>query len=159
MVLLASYRDDTPQFLQVKEAEASVLEAHVGRARQHTSGERVVDGQRLMQASSDIFLGWATVGPYHFYVRQLRDMKGSVEIERLDPDQLVSYAESCGYALARSHARSGLITAVNAYLGKGDTFPDAITEFAMRYAELNATDHAAMVQAIADGQMASATHA
>jgi uncharacterized protein (DUF2252 family) len=155
IVLLAANSDDTPLFMQVKQAEASVLEPFVGRAAQATGGERVVDGQRLMQASSDIFLGWGTVGPYHFYLRQLHDMKGSIDVENLSPGELASYARACGYTLARSHARSGTAPAISAYLGSNTTFADAIANFAVDYVAVNAADHAAMVEAIADGRLES----
>lgn len=156
VVLLAANRDDTPLFLQVKEAEASVFEPFVGAAPQLTSGERVVAGQKLMQASSDIFLGWGTVGPHHFYVRQLRDMKGSVDVDALSPDGLVSYARSCGFALARAHARSGNATAISAYVGTGSVFVDAVTGFAVAYEAVNAADHAAFVAAIDAGRVEAA---
>jgi uncharacterized protein (DUF2252 family) len=156
IVLMTAYSDDTPLFLQVKQAQASVLEPFVGPAAHATHGERVVAGQRLMQASSDIFLGWAEAGGHEYYLRQLRDLKGSVDIDTIDPDALHTYARTCGSALARAHARSGNVEAIAAYLGTKGTFADAIAEFSVNYAELNVADHAAMVDAIAEGRIESA---
>jgi len=156
IVLMAAYSDNSPLFLQVKQAEASVLEPFVGPAAQHTSGERVVAGQKMMQASSDIFLGWAEAGGHQYYLRQLRDMKGSVDLDTIDPDALHTYARTCGSALARAHARSGNVEAISAYLGTKGTFADALATFSVEYAALNVADHAAMVEAIADGVIAAA---
>jgi uncharacterized protein (DUF2252 family) len=141
LLLMEAPSDGGHLFLQVKEAQPSVLEAHLGPAAETTHGERVVVGQRLMQAASDIFLGWTTAGPYHFYVRQLRDMKGSVDFEGMTPAGLTTYARVCGLALARSHARSGAARAVAAYLGSGSSFAEAIAEFAVTYAEVNRADY------------------
>jgi len=156
IVLMTAYSDDTPLFLQVKQAQASVLEPFVGPAAHATHGERVVAGQRLMQASSDIFLGWAEAGGHEYYLRQLRDLKGSVDIDTIGPDALHTYARTCGSALARAHARSGNVEAIAAYLGTKGTFADAIAEFSVNYAALNVADHAAMVDAIAEGRIESA---
>lgn len=158
IVLLAANSDDSPLFLQVKEAEPSVLEPYVGRAAEATCGERVVDGQRLMQATTDIFLGWGTVGPYHFYLRQLRDMKGSAEVDSMAPMGMRIYAEVCGYALARAHARSGSADAIAAYLGTKPTFAEAVTRFAVAYAAVNEADYAAFTDAITDGRLEAAEH-
>lgn len=158
IVLLAANSDDSPLFLQVKEAEPSVLEPYVGRASETTGGERVVDGQRLMQATTDIFLGWGNVGPYHFYLRQLRDMKGSAEVESMEPSGLTAYAEVCGFALARAHARSGSADAITAYLGTKPTFAEAVATFGEAYADLNEADYEHFTAAIADGRLEAAEH-
>lgn len=157
IVLMAAYSDDNPLFLQVKQAQASVLEPFVGPAAQATAGERVVAGQRLMQASSDIFLGWAEAGGHEYYLRQLRDMKGSVDIDIIESDGLHIYARTCGATLARAHARSGNVEAIAAYLGTKGTFADAIAQFSVEYAAINVADHTAMVEAIAEGQIEAAT--
>lgn len=158
VVLLAANSDDSPLFLQVKEAETSVLEPFVGRAAEPTAGERVVAGQRLMQATSDIFLGWGTVGPYQFYLRQLRDMKGSADVETMKASGLGAYAAVCGFALARAHARSGSADAIAAYLGTKPTFADALGDFAVTYAQRNEADYALFTEAIADGRLVAAEH-
>ncbi len=156
-VLLAlAWSDDSPLFIQVKEAEGSVLEPFVGRAHQGHHGERVVAGQKLMQSASDIFLGWGAVGPHHFYVRQLRDWKGSADLDQITPEQLPGYGRLCGSALARSHSRSGNADALSAYLGDGDTFAESVADFAQHYATINIDDHAAFCQAIADGSVEAA---
>jgi uncharacterized protein (DUF2252 family) len=158
VVLMAANSDNDPLFLQVKQAQASVLEPFVGAAAQATAGERVVAGQRMMQASSDIFLGWAEVGGHDYYLRQLRDLKGSMDIDTMDHVALHTYARTCGSTLARGHARSGNVEAIASYLGTKGTFANAIAEFSVDYAALNIADHTAMVQAIADGQVESAAH-
>ena len=117
IVLLLGDSDRDPLFLQVKEAQASVLERFAGRSRYRNHGQRVVAGQRLTQAASDIFLGWTRIERRDYYVRQLRDMKGSVSIDRLSPEELTQYAGACGEALAGGHARSGDRVAISAYLG------------------------------------------
>jgi uncharacterized protein (DUF2252 family) len=142
-------------FMQVKEATRSVLEEHLPKSVYRNHGERVVVGQRTMQAASDIFLGW-THGldeNRHFYWRQLRDMKGSVEVERLLPAGLVTYARMCGWALARAHARSGDPIAISAYLGRSDTFDRAITEFASGYSDRNQQDYEVFCEAIRSGAL------
>ncbi len=124
-----------PLFLQAKEAEPSVLEEHLGASEFKNHGERVVTGQRLMQASSDIFLGWLHTDsglddqPRDFYCRQLRDWKGSAVIEQMIPKGMAAYGKLCGWTLARAHARSGDQIAIAAYLGKGPTFDRALVEF------------------------------
>ena len=146
-----------PLFLQVKEATASVLEGHLPKSRYRHCGERVVQGQRLMQATSDIFLGW-TEGydaSRHFYWRQLRDMKGSVVVETMSPVALEFYAGLCGWTLARAHARSGDPVAIAAYLGDDDGFDRSITRFAIRYADQNDRDHEALVTAIRSGRLSA----
>ena len=146
---------DDPLFLQVKEATASVLEDHLPKSRFRQPGERVVQGQRLMQAASDIFLGW-TKGVQEnrfYYWRQLRDMKGSALIERFDPKAMNYYAGVCGWTLARAHARSGDPVTISAYLGSSDRFDRAMTDFAVRYADQNERDYDAFVQAIRSGRL------
>ncbi len=159
LVLLLTGRDsEDPLFLQAKEATASVLEDHLPASRYPNHGQRVVEGQRLVQAQSDIFLGW-TQGRRegrHFYLRQLRDWKGSVAVERATPDQLRFYAGLCGLTLARGHARSGDAEAIRAYAGKGSTLDRAITAFAEAYAVQNLEDHERFCQAIADGRLEAA---
>jgi len=148
-----------PLFLQVKEATPSVLEPMLGRSHFANHGQRVVDGQRLMQATSDIFLGWIRVKrgldgvARDFYVRQLWDWKTSVDLETILPRGLELYAKVCGGTLARAHARSGDRIAIAAYLGKSDAFDRALADFATTYADLNERDHAALVQAAADGRI------
>lgn len=157
IVLLAGRDADDPLFLQIKEAVRSVLETHLPAGPYTHPGHRVVAGQRLLQAAGDIFLGWMT-GPQGraFYWRQLRDMKGSADVETMSPRELRSYARLCGTALARAHARSGDRIAIAAYLGGSDTFDRAIVDFALRYAVQNAQDHAALTEAIASGRVNSA---
>lgn len=144
-----------PLFLQMKEALPSVLEPHLGAAPEGCHGERVVDGQRLMQSFPDIFLGW-TVRPdtgRHFYVRQLHDMKGAFAIPQMGPAELAYYGGLCGWTLARAHARSGDPAQISGYLGNADTFDGAVTDFAEGYADLNAQDHAALLAAIESGRI------
>jgi uncharacterized protein (DUF2252 family) len=151
---------DQPLFLQAKEAGPSVLEAFVGASEFPNCGQRVVVGQRLMQAVSDIFLGWIGVQgfdgqPRDFYVRQLRDWKGSAEIETMLPDGMLAYGEMCGWTLARAHARSGDRIAMAAYLGGGSSFAEAIQEFAGSYADQNERDHQLLVDALASGRISA----
>ncbi|MEU6540285.1 DUF2252 domain-containing protein [Streptomyces sp. NPDC047000] len=152
IVLLTGRDDDDPLFLQIKEARRSVLEEHLPSGPLTHPGHRVVAGQRLLQAASDIFLGWMT-GPQGraFYWRQLRDMKGSADIVGLGPAQMLVYARLCGSALARAHARSGDRVAIAGYLGGSDTFERAVAEFALRYADQTAADHTALVAAVDAG--------
>jgi len=146
-----------PLFLQAKQAGPSVLEDFVGASAFGNHGERVVVGQRLMQADSDIFLGWLRVDEdYHsqdYYCRQLKDWKGSAEIEQLDPEALVVYGQMCGWTLARAHARSGDRIAIAAYLGAGDRFDRAILEFSESYAEQNERDFRALADAAESGRI------
>jgi uncharacterized protein (DUF2252 family) len=152
-----------PLFLQLKEAEASVLEEFLGPSEFANHGERVVTGQRLMQASSDIFLGWLHVeegidgGNRDFYGRQLKDWKGSAEIEQMKPSGLSAYGRLCGWTLARAHARSGDRIAIAAYLGKGTVFDRAIVEFSRAYAEQNERDYRALAKAIKSGRITAET--
>jgi uncharacterized protein (DUF2252 family) len=154
IVLLQGRDAGDPLFLQIKEATTSVLEGHLPRSRYRQHGQRVVQGQRLMQASSDIYLGW-TRGPRgrDFYWRQLRDMKVSAEIEAMTPLGLAAYARACGWTLARAHARSGDPVAIAAYLGDGDGFDRAVTDFAVRYADQNERDYQEFTAAIKSGQL------
>jgi hypothetical protein len=160
-IILLEGRDGVdPLVLQAKEAEASVLEEHVGESPYANHGERVVQGQRLMQAASDILLGWLhTTGidgrPRDFYVRQLWDWKGSADVAIMSPERLVRYGELCGWALARAHARSGDRIAIAAYLGSGDAFDRALADFAEIYAEQNDADYSALEQAVSDGRLSA----
>ena len=153
IVLMLGRDESDPLFLQVKEAEASVLSRFVGVSKYKNQGQRVVAGQRLMQAGSDIFLGWHHVEagldgqPRDFYVRQLRDWKFSIEIEALQPAGLRLYATLCGWTLARAHARSGDRIAIAAYLGGSDVFDRAVTSFAAAYADQNERDYQSLVEA------------
>ncbi|MGZ4242643.1 MAG: DUF2252 domain-containing protein [Actinomycetota bacterium] len=158
IALLAGRDDDDLLFLQVKEAGRSVLEDHLPASRFRNHGQRVVEGQRLMQAASDVFLGWITGrGEAHrdFYWRQLRDMKGSAVVEAQDPMEMSAYARICAWTLARSHARSGDAVGIAAYLGTGKAFDNGIVGFAERYAEQNEQDHAAFVDAVKSGRIAA----
>jgi uncharacterized protein (DUF2252 family) len=159
IILMLGRDDSDPLFLQVKEAEASVLSRFVGASKYTNMGQRVVAGQRLMQASSDIFLGWqrAAAGldgkQRDFYVRQLRDWKYSINIEALIPRGMRIYGELCGWTLARAHARSGDRIAIAAYLGRSDVFDKAITQFAAAYANQTERDHQSLVDAVASGRI------
>jgi uncharacterized protein (DUF2252 family) len=153
--LLQGRDQQDPLFLQVKEATASVLEGPLPKSRYKQHGQRVVDGQRMMQAASDIYLGWTRGVDVnrHFYWRQLRDMKGSAEVEAMAPLGLRFYAGICGWTLARAHARSGDPVAIAAYLGEGDQFDRSISDFAKRYAEQNELDYQAFAKAIRSGRL------
>ena len=159
IVLMLGRDDADPLFLQVKEAEASVLSRFVGASKFANQGQRVVAGQRLMQASSDIFLGWQHTEAgldgkqRDFYVRQLRDWKFSVDIENILASGMRLYGELCGWTLARAHARSGDRIAIAAYLGASDAFDQAITQFAAAYADQNERDHESLVHAVASGRI------
>jgi len=151
-----------PLFLQAKEAQASVLSGFVKTSGVKNQGERVVNGQHLMQASSDIFLGWQRLTGFDgverdFYVRQLRDGKGSVVVEEMVPDGMAFYGRICGQALARAHSRSGDRVAIAAYLGKSDRFENAIADFAETCAEQNARDHAELARAAETGRVIAET--
>jgi uncharacterized protein (DUF2252 family) len=150
MVLLMGDREDDPLFLQIKEASTSVLAPYAGDSEYKHQGERVVHGQRLTQAASDAFLGWFTgAGASHreFYVRQLRDKKGSAAVELMTPERLALYGELCGTTLARAHARTGDAAKITGYLGDDDTFDRALERFAVAYADQDDTDYAAFTQA------------
>jgi uncharacterized protein (DUF2252 family) len=145
--------------LQVKQATTSVIEEHLSGGPPSHPGRRVVEGQRLLQAHSDIFLGWSRSSDtpdHHYYWRQLKDWKGSAEIEDMTPKSLARYARLCGAILGRAHAVSGDPQAIAGYLGKGEVFEDAIGEFAVRYAEQNRADFRAFAGAIRDGRLNAA---
>jgi len=153
VVLLMAGEQD-PLFLQVKEARHSVLEAYAGKSIYPNHGQRVVNGYRLMQSASDIFLGW-TKGALgmHVYVRQLRDMKLGPQVELFSPGWMVEYAEFCGWALARAHARSGAPARISGYLGNSDAFDTAIAKFASAYADQSERDHALLKKAARTGRV------
>jgi uncharacterized protein (DUF2252 family) len=159
IVLMLGKDESDPLFLQVKEAEASVLSRFVGASKYANDGQRVVAGQRLMQATSDIFLGWQRVAegvdgqPHDYYVRQLRDWKFSLDIAAMIPRGMRMYGEICGWTLARAHARSGDRIAIASYLGTGDVFDKAVAQFAVAYADQNEKDHDALVQAVKSGRI------
>ena len=152
-----------PLFLQLKEAEESVLEEHVGRSVYKNHGQRVVVGQRMMQAASDIFLGWIHLKEgldgvaRDFYGRQLKDWKGSAEIEQMVPSGMAAYGRVCGWTLARAHARSGDRIAIAAYLGNGNAFDRAILDFSKAYADQNDADYAALSEAVKSGRIVAQT--
>lgn len=159
IVLMRGRDDDDPLFLQVKQAEESVLARHLGGDTTDNQGQRVVTGQRIMQAAGDAFLGWhRTVGidgvARDFYVRQLHDWKGSARVETMDTKGMRLYAELCAWTLARAHARSGDRIAIAAYLGDDDDLPQALAEFAHSYADLNERDYASFGAAVAAGELA-----
>lgn len=162
VALFIGQDNDDPLILQVKEAEASVLERFTDIEPETIHGKRVVEGQRLMQAASDIFLGWerhvsADGVTRDFYIRQLWDWKASGDIESIDPDLLVIYASMCAWTLARAHARSGDEIAIGAYLGSGDVFDESVADFAVAYADQNDADYSAFVAAIRDGRIPAET--
>jgi uncharacterized protein (DUF2252 family) len=157
MILLMGDRDDDPLFLQVKEAGTSVLAPYAGDSEYAHQGERVVQGQRVTQAASDAFLGWVTgTGERHreFYVRQLRDMKGSAAIETMPPDRLAKYGEICGATLARAHGRTGDAAKITGYVGDDDAFDRAMEQFAVAYADQNEDDYAAFTKAADEERIA-----
>jgi len=145
---------DDPLFLQVKEAGTSVLEPYAGQSIYPNHGQRVAMGQRLMQSATDIFLGWTEneIGN-HFYVRQMRDMKVKPLVELFTPSVMNQYAELCGWALARAHARSGDAAKIAGYLGKKEVFDEALADFSEGYADQNEEDYKALVQAVQKGRL------
>lgn len=154
IALLEGRDHNDPLFLQAKEASPSVLENHLPQSVYEQQGQRVVEGQRLIQAASDTFLGW--VRGRHgrdFYFRQLRDMKGSADVEAMDPRAMTKYAGLCGWTLARGHSRSGDPVAIAGYLGTNDTFASAVAEFARRYADQNEVDYTLLREACATGRL------
>ena len=151
IVLLFGRDQNEPVFLQVKEASESVLAPYVGASAYDHGGRRVVEGQRAIQAASDVFLGWASGDSRHAYVRQLRDMKFSADLTRLDRSSFDDYARLCGRTSARAHARTGDPVAIAAYLDDGDEFARAIGSFAIRYVGVTTADHATLEAAVADG--------
>ena len=162
VVLMMGRDGQDPLFLQAKEAEVSVLEPYLGASEFGNHGERVVEGQWLMQAASDILLGWLPALGFDgqerdFYVRQLWDGKRSVDPDTLSPEGLAIYGRVCGWTLARAHARSGDRIAISAYLGKGESFDRAIVEFSERYADQNELDYAALADAAKSGRIEAET--
>jgi uncharacterized protein (DUF2252 family) len=161
IVLMIAADGSDPLFLQVKEAENSVLAEFAGRSRYTNQGERVVGGQRFMQAASDIFLGWVRVtrgldGRHHdYYVRQLRDWKFSANVAGMPPSWLRQYAAQCGWTLARAHAKTGDRFAIAGYLGGSDLFDQAVADFAVSYADQIERDHARLVEAVKSGRLAA----
>ncbi|MFF2509264.1 DUF2252 domain-containing protein [Streptomyces sp. NPDC058067] len=158
IILLTGRDARDPLFLQAKEADTSVLAAHLGASRYRNQGERVVSGQRLMQAASDIFLGWERVDGFDgkqrdFYIRQLRDWKGIAMPERMRPEDMKAFGGVCGVTLARAHARSGDRIAIAAYLGSGEVFDRALVTFAEDYADQNERDHQALLDAVHAGRL------
>ena len=159
VLLLIGDRDDEPLFLQLKEAQESVLAPFAGQSEYQHQGERVVRGQRMTQAAADVFLGW-TEGiridgkrSRDYYVRQLRDMKGSMDVPAMDPEQLGYYGRLCGWALARGHARTGRASLIFGYLGGGKDFDNAIADFALAYADQKEKDYQRLVDAVANGRV------
>ncbi len=152
ILLMASEAD--PLFLQVKEARTSVLEPYAGASTFGNRGQRVVNGIRLMQSASDIFLGWTTGrAGRHFYVRQLRDLKMSAQVELFTPGVMAQYAEVCAWSLARAHARSGEPAVISGYLGKSDVFDEAVADFSFLYADQTEADHATLMKAARAGKL------
>ena len=159
VMLLLGDRDDEPLFLQLKEAQPSVLAPFAGPSQYQHHGERVVRGQRLTQAAADPFLGWTSSGEptgtpvKEYYVRQLRDMKGSMSVPLMDPRQLDYYGRLCGWALARAHARTTRATVISGYLGSNEDFDHAIADFAIAYADQNEKDYQRLLKAISAGRV------
>ncbi len=153
VVLLAGKADLDPLFLQVKEAQASVLAPYGGGPRYRNQGKRVVVGQRIMQAASDAFLGWARADGFDTYVRQLRDMKGSVPLEVARPDDLILYGRLCGAALARAHARAGQPALLAGYVGSSTVLDEALAAFAVAYADQNDGDYESFLDGIRSGRV------
>ena len=153
VALLQGNESSDPLFLQVKQAQASVLERHLGPSAYSNHAQRVVSGQRIMQAASDLFLGWTETDSIDFYIRQLRDMKLSVNITSLNPPRFIDYCRLCGWTLARAHARSGDPAQISGYLGRGDSFERAIAVFAETYAGQTGQDHVALVAAVHAGRI------
>ena len=154
VVLFIGGSDDDPLFLQAKQAEASVFERYLGPDKHGSHGERVVTGQRRLQAASDVLLGW-TVGDrgQHVYLRQLQDQKGSAVIDTMTAEELATWGELCAWALARGHARSGDPAMLAGYLGTDKKFEHAMSTFAEAYADQNEQDHAALLAAIKSGRI------
>jgi len=161
VVLLVGRDQEDPFFLQIKEAQASALSIARETAPSLAPGERVVDGQRMMQATPDAFLGWHSMSvggvSRSYYVRQLYDNKASVVVEKLDESLLVAYGRACSWVLARAHARSGLAAQIAGYLGKNDSFESAMTSFALAYRERNQSDYEALASAVTQGRITVAT--
>jgi hypothetical protein len=161
IALFLAREDGSPLFLQIKEAQPSVLERFTSRSTFSNHGQRVVMGQRLVQAASDIFLGWERFAwadeERDYYFRQLRDWKGSVEVNGMTPAGMDVWGQMCGWTLARAHARSGDRIAIGAYLGKSDAFDAALTEFSSSYADTTEQDHARLLRAAEEGRITAHT--
>jgi Uncharacterized protein conserved in bacteria (DUF2252) len=162
IVLMLGRDGDDPLFLQAKEAQASVLEPYLGKSPTNNHGQRVVDGQRMMQSESDILLGWLRAKgldgiPRDFYFRQLWDAKGSALVEVIEPPGMSQYARLCGWTLAKAHARSGDAIAISAYMGTSDSFDKAMAAFAEKYADQNERDYAALQEAVSSGRVIAQT--
>jgi uncharacterized protein (DUF2252 family) len=162
IMLLLGHDDNDPLLLQAKEAQRSVLEPFTGKSEYKNSGQRVVVGQRLMQAASDIFLGWQHVAGYDgverdFYIRQLRDWKFSLDVGAMDPRGMAAYGRACGWTLARAHARSADRVAIASYLGTTPRFDEAIASFSAAYADQNERDHQALLDAVKSGRIKAET--
>ena len=158
IIVMKGINDDDSLVLQVKEAQESVLERYAGKSRYKTHGRRVVAGQRAIQSVSDMLLGWCTFSDVngkrqHYYVRQLWDGKGSIDLSRLSADKLATLARACGWTLAHAHARTGDRIAIASYMGKGGKFDDAIVAFAESYADQNEADYARFMQALESGEL------
>jgi uncharacterized protein (DUF2252 family) len=158
ILLLVGRDNEDPLFLQFKEAQASVLEPFLGKSRYAQHGQRVVEGQRMMQAAADVMLGWERIVTIDgekrdFYIRQLWDAKGSAEVELMKPEALEAYGRVCGWTLARAHARSGDRIAIAAYLGKNDSFDRALASFSETYADQNDRDYSTLKKAAASGRI------
>ena len=153
IVLLDAGHSSDPLLLQLKQAEASIVEPFAGRSTHHNHGQRVVFGQRLMQSASDIFLGWSSEGEHDDYFRQLRDMKGSADVEAMSALDLCDYAKLCGWVLARAHARAGDAAPIAGYLGNGEAFDDATANFALAYADQNDRDYETLQAAARSGRI------
>jgi uncharacterized protein (DUF2252 family) len=159
IIILQGGSEEDAIILQQKEAGESVLETHLGQSEHINPARRVVEGQRLMQAASDIFLGWhqGSITGSHYYWRQLKDMKGSVDASTLDEDGFMTYVAECAMCLARAHARSGDAAAISGYMGKGKSLSEAIADFAAAYADQTERDYQALVAAIASGRVVAET--
>jgi uncharacterized protein (DUF2252 family) len=152
-ILLMMTADGDALFLQVKEARTSVLEPYTSKSVYQNCGQRVIAGLKLMQSASDMFLGWTEVLGRHYYIRQLRDIKIKPQVERFDAPRMVKYAEYCGWALARAHAKSGDAAMISGYLGNSSKFDEAIASFAVNYADQNERDHQALLKAVSAGKI------
>ena len=152
-ILLMMTADGDALFLQVKEARTSVLEPYTSKSVYQNCGQRVIAGLKLMQSASDMFLGWTEVLGRHYYIRQLRDIKIKPQVERFDAPRMVKYAEYCGWALARAHAKSGDAAMISGYLGNSSKFDEAIASFAVNYADQNERDHQTLLKAVSAGKI------
>ena len=153
-ILLLMGRENDVLFLQVKEARPSVLQAYAGPSVYPNNGQRIVAGCRLMQAASDLFLGWArSEGGRDYYFRQLKDMKIKLLVELFSPSVMMQYAELCGWALAMAHARSGEPSKISGYVGKSDKFDEAVADFSVAYADQSERDHKILMKAVREGRI------